>query len=92
VRTALAPPWSSDWITAEGLRKLSEHGISPPGRVTVQQTGPIALSLTPPRRMIRCPQCGSANTEMTSAFGATSCKSLHRCRECREPFDHVKEI
>ena len=30
VRTALAPAWSSDWITAEGRRKLSAAGIAPP--------------------------------------------------------------
>ena len=26
VRTALAPPWTSDWITAEGRRKLRDCG------------------------------------------------------------------
>jgi ring-1,2-phenylacetyl-CoA epoxidase subunit PaaD len=31
VRLALAPAWSSDWITAEGRRKLAAAGISPPG-------------------------------------------------------------
>ncbi|MGH3232122.1 MAG: 1,2-phenylacetyl-CoA epoxidase subunit PaaD [Streptosporangiaceae bacterium] len=30
VRTALAPAWSSDWITAEGRRKLQAAGIAPP--------------------------------------------------------------
>ena len=30
VRTALAPAWSSDWITAEGRRKLRAAGIAPP--------------------------------------------------------------
>ena len=33
VRTALAPAWSSDWITAEGRRKLSAAGIAPPHAV-----------------------------------------------------------
>ena len=31
VRTALAPPWTSDWITAEGRRKLRDAGVAPPG-------------------------------------------------------------
>ncbi|MFC4910250.1 1,2-phenylacetyl-CoA epoxidase subunit PaaD [Actinomadura gamaensis] len=31
VTTVLDPPWSSDWISAEGRRKLAEHGVSPPG-------------------------------------------------------------
>ena len=33
VRTALAPAWSSDWITAEGRRKLRAAGIAPPHAV-----------------------------------------------------------
>ncbi len=30
IRTRLAPPWTSDWITAEGRRKLAEAGLAPP--------------------------------------------------------------
>ena len=37
-----------------------------------------------------CPQCGSRNTEVISAFGSTLCKALHRCLSCREPFDAFK--
>lgn len=92
VRTVLEPAWSSDWITPEGRRKLTEHGISAPAHVPAGLAGPVALTLSPPRRLLHCPQCGSTNTELTSEFGATSCKSLHRCLDCREPFDHVKEI
>jgi ring-1,2-phenylacetyl-CoA epoxidase subunit PaaD len=92
IHTVLEPAWSSDWISPEGRRKLAEHGISPPTHGPARSGGPIALTLTPPRRRLHCPQCGSPNTELTSEFGATSCKSLHRCLDCREPFDHVKEI
>jgi len=92
VRTVLEPAWSSDWITPEGRRKLTEHGISAPAHVAARLAGPVALTLSPPPRLLHCPQCGSTNTELTSEFGATSCKSLHRCLDCREPFDHVKEI
>ncbi|WP_031052841.1 1,2-phenylacetyl-CoA epoxidase subunit PaaD, partial [Streptomyces sp. NRRL WC-3774] len=31
IRTVLDPPWTTDWITAAGRRKLAEHGIAPPG-------------------------------------------------------------
>jgi len=31
VAIAHDPPWSSDWITKEGLEKLSGFGIAPPG-------------------------------------------------------------
>src|SRR4051812_9101804 len=30
VRTVLSPPWSTDWITAGGRRKLAEAGLAPP--------------------------------------------------------------
>ena len=54
--------------------------------------GPVPLTLTPRSRLVRCTRCGSANTALTSEFGATPCKSLHRCRSCAEPFERVKEI
>ncbi|MFM1989916.1 MAG: hypothetical protein RJA99_2873 [Pseudomonadota bacterium] len=31
VRTVLSPPWTTDWISADGRRKLREYGIAPPG-------------------------------------------------------------
>lgn len=92
VHTVLTPPWSSDWITGAGRRKLAEHGIAAPGTARVIDDGPIALTLTVRTPVVLCPQCGSADTERTSEFGATACKSLHRCRSCSEPFDRVKEI
>jgi ring-1,2-phenylacetyl-CoA epoxidase subunit PaaD len=92
VRTVLDPPWSSDWITAEGRRKLAEHGIAPPGPAPRASAGPVPLLLSPTRRVVSCPRCGATDTEETSRFGATSCKALWRCRACREPFEYVKEI
>jgi ring-1,2-phenylacetyl-CoA epoxidase subunit PaaD len=90
VRTELAPAWSSDWITAEGRRKLRAAGIAPPGPAP---RGPVPLTLTATRREpVACPQCGSRDTTQTAAFGATACKALFRCESCREPFEHVKAI
>ena len=40
VRTALAPAWSSDWITAEGRRKLRAAGIAPP-HAAPARSGPV---------------------------------------------------
>ena len=92
VRTVLSPAWTTDWISAEGRRKLAAGGIAPPGRAPVRTAGPVPLQLGPSRRTATCPQCGSADTEETSEFSATACKALRRCRTCREPFEHVKEI
>ncbi|WAX79149.1 1,2-phenylacetyl-CoA epoxidase subunit PaaD [Streptomyces sp. KMM 9044] len=41
---------------------------------------------------VRCPHCGSAGTELLSRFSSTACKALRRCLDCREPFDHFKEL
>ncbi|GAA4085462.1 MULTISPECIES: 1,2-phenylacetyl-CoA epoxidase subunit PaaD [Streptomyces] len=91
IRTVLDPPWTSDWITPAGRRKLAEHGIAPPGPAP-RGAGPVPLVLSPTRHAVTCPRCGSADTEETSRFAATSCKALWRCRACREPFEYVKEI
>ena len=92
VRTTLDPPWTTDWVSADGRRKLAEHGISPPQHGAASPTGPVPLTLTMPSRLLHCPHCGSGDTRETSHFGSTACKSLHRCRTCGEPFEHVKEI
>jgi ring-1,2-phenylacetyl-CoA epoxidase subunit PaaD len=90
VRTVLAPPWSTDRITAEGRRKLVEAGIAPPG--PAPRSGPVPVPLAAPGRTASCPLCGSDDTEEVSEFGATACKALRRCRSCREPFEHLKEV
>jgi ring-1,2-phenylacetyl-CoA epoxidase subunit PaaD len=92
VRTVLAPAWTTDWISADGRRKLAAAGIAPPGQAPVRSPGPVPLSLGPSRRTAVCPQCGSADTVEQSEFSATACKALRRCRACGEPFEHVKEI
>jgi ring-1,2-phenylacetyl-CoA epoxidase subunit PaaD len=83
VVTVLSPPWSTDDITDAGRAKLAAAGISPPGPATPRGSVPLRLS-------VRCPLCGSPDTEEISRFGSTACKALWRCRACAEPFDHVK--
>jgi len=90
VRTLLAPPWTSDWITADGRRKLAEAGIAPPSAAQ-RRTGPVPLTLGPPPSPA-CPRCGSAGPVRTAEFGATACKSLYRCTACGEPFEGVKAL
>ncbi|MFJ9952299.1 1,2-phenylacetyl-CoA epoxidase subunit PaaD [Kitasatospora sp. NPDC091207] len=92
VRLRLDPPWSTDLITGEGRRKLAEAGIAPPRPSSAGPSSPGLLALGPTRHLVACPLCGSADTEELSRFGSTACKALWRCRDCREPFERVKEI
>jgi ring-1,2-phenylacetyl-CoA epoxidase subunit PaaD len=92
VRVSLTPAWSSDWITPRGRRALAEHGISAPLAATTTPTGPVAISLQPTRRDLVCPRCGSAEVELSSEFGPTTCKAMYRCSACLDSFEHVKEI
>ena len=85
ITSVLSPAWTTDWMSAEGRRKLEEYGIAPPSPRPAD--GPVPLSLS-----LRCPQCGSPDTRELSRFGSTACKSLWVCNACREPFDHFKSI
>ncbi|MFF2007680.1 1,2-phenylacetyl-CoA epoxidase subunit PaaD [Streptomyces sp. NPDC058195] len=89
VVTVLSPAWSTDDISAEGRRKLAEFGIAPPRPhdAAPGAGGPVPLTLA-----VRCPHCGSTDTELLSRFSSTACKALRRCVSCREPFDHFKEL
>ena len=83
VVTTLSPAWTTDWISAEGRRKLRDYGIAPPPPGGTRH----ALFGT---TSVACPRCGAAETEQLAEFGSTSCKALWRCRACREPFDLFK--
>ena len=81
----ITPPWTTDWITEDGRRKLRDYGIAPPPPGT---TSKRALLGEPAE--IACPRCGSHETERLSQFSSTPCKALHRCRSCLEPFEAFK--
>lgn len=87
-----APAWTTDWISAAGREKLRAYGIAPPGATDPARAA--TLHFMPRRALapVACPHCGSAHTERLSAFGATACKALYRCLDCREPFEHFKPI
>lgn len=86
IETRLAPAWTTDWISADARDRLREYGIAPPG-ARATDVAPLAFL---PR--VECPRCGSRATERLSQFGATACKALYRCRDCREPFEYFKPI
>jgi ring-1,2-phenylacetyl-CoA epoxidase subunit PaaD len=75
IKRVLSPPWTTDWISEAGRKKLTVYGIAPPER----RDRPIA-----------CPRCDSSNTEQVSEFGSTACKASYRCIDCLEPFEYFK--
>lgn len=91
----LSPPWTTDWITAEGREKLRAYGIAPPVDGTAADgrlAGRIARLAGTSNLVIACPRCGSTATEKVSQFGSTPCKASYRCTDCLEPFDYFKCI
>ncbi|MDS9469271.1 1,2-phenylacetyl-CoA epoxidase subunit PaaD [Paracoccus sp. MBLB3053] len=91
----LSPPWTTDWITAEGRDKLRAYGIAPPIDGTAADgrlAGRIARLAGSSNLVIACPRCGSTKTEKLSQFGSTPCKASYRCTDCLEPFDYFKCI
>ena len=79
IKNQLSPPWTTDWMSEEGKRKLKEYGIAPPDK-----------KFTVPKDGVECPQCNSSNTKKVSEFGSTACKALYQCKDCKEPFDYFK--
>ena len=86
--TKLAPAWTTDWIPAAGREKLRAYGIAPPG--PADHDAPIAIGRRRPA--VRCPYCGSLDTQLRSEFGSTACKAIHACRSCSQPFEEFKPI
>ena len=78
VETVLSPPWTSEWMSEEGRRKLEAFGIAAPTARTASR--------------VACPRCGSRDVERISEFGSTPCKAHYRCAQCLEPFDLFKCI
>jgi|KBSSwiStaDraftv2_1062776.scaffolds.fasta_scaffold102076_3 ring-1,2-phenylacetyl-CoA epoxidase subunit PaaD len=93
-----APAWTTDWISAEGRKKLLAYGIVPPGPAAGASGAPaeVPLRFFPRQRgrlqPLACPRCGSLQTERLAAFGSTACKATWRCLACKEPFEHFKPI
>ena len=65
LETVLSPPWTTDWISAEGRRKLRTYGIAPPTRSAVEcpQCGSTDVEeisrfgSTPCKALWRCRSC-----------------------------------
>jgi ring-1,2-phenylacetyl-CoA epoxidase subunit PaaD len=74
IERVLFPPWTTDWISERGRKRLKAYGIAPPD----------------PSAKTQCPLCGSRDTDEVSRFGSTPCKAQWRCNSCLEPFERFK--
>lgn len=85
VQLVLSPAWTTDWITSRGRAALEQYGIAAPLQPEANKE-----ALLGNKKIVRCPQCGSQNTQLVSQFGSTACKALFQCQACLEPFDYFK--
>ena len=85
IQQQLSPAWTTDWMSEEGRRKLKDFGIAPPNPKQQFCTTDMFRE-----EVVQCPRCDSYHTEIISQFGSTACKSMYRCLDCKEAFDHFK--
>ncbi len=85
VRTVLAPPWTTNWITEPARAKLKAFGLAPPP----QHGGDFAILLFDP---VACPYCDSENTTLKNNWGPTPCRMIFYCNHCQQPFEQFKPL
>ena len=76
IRTSYSPAWTTEMISENGRRRLTEIGVAPPAQ---------------PSDTV-CPRCLATEPRVASEFGSTACKALMVCSTCKEPFDLFKEL
>ncbi len=81
-------PWTTERITPQGRRQLSERGFAPPTGLPLGRD----LPLIPTIDVAACPWCGSSNTRLENAFGTTLCRAIAHCGDCLQPFEQFKTI
>lgn len=85
VNTTFDVHWNTNMITTKGREMLKKHGLAPPPA----HNGLIQIDVL---KNVRCPYCGSKNTDLKSPFGPTLCRSLHYCNDCLQAFEQFKPV
>lgn len=78
------PGWTSDRISEKGKTALKEFGLAPPQGGLIEDIEMLEHA--------NCPRCNGNNTELKSAFGATLCRAIFYCHDCRESFEQFKAL
>ena len=85
VKTSFDVQWNTNMITEKGREMLKKHGLAPPPL----HNGLIQIDIL---KHVKCPYCGSENTELKTPFGPTLCRSLHYCNNCMQAFEQFKPV
>lgn len=85
VRVDRTAVWSTDELSEAVRLKLQQFGIAPPVR---KGTSLVAALMLP----VECPFCHSQETRLEGEFGATLCKQLFYCGDCRQSFERFKPL
>ena len=86
VDISLREAWSSDMISDAGRAALRQHKLSPPPVL-----GNVVFDLDF-LEYAECPNCHQHNTELRTPFGATLCRAVHYCFDCRQLFEQFKPV
>lgn len=81
----LSQPWTTDWITPEGRKKLKSFGLAPP---PIHGGNFVTMLLDP----VFCPHCDSDNTDLRNSWGSTPCRMIYYCHNCNQPFEQFKPL
>ncbi len=85
VEISFRVPWSSELISEKGKQALKKFGLAPP------PSNKLFTDLEILENAI-CPRCNGTNTVLKNPFGATLCRSIHFCEDCREAFEQFKPL
>lgn len=85
VKTTFDVQWNTNMITDKGRGMLKKHGLAPPPL----HNGLVQIDVL---KYVKCPYCGSGNTELKTPFGPTLCRSLHYCNNCMQAFEQFKPV
>lgn len=85
IEVSFKRPWTSDRISEKGRQALKQFGLSPPPPRTLFTDLDILVNAA-------CPRCGNSRTELRSTFGATLCRAIYYCPDCRESFEQFKPL
>ena len=86
VTISLREAWTSDMLTDAGREALRAHKLSPP---PVLGNRVFDLDFW---EYAECPNCHGHNTELRTPFGATLCRAVHHCHDCRQLFEQFKPV